>query len=252
MSAAPREPASCAQLQQAFCAHLRTPLRQPMPRDVPARAMALYRELFRNNFAGQLGGAFPVLRCISSADYWDRLVENFFASHYCRSPLFHRLPHEFVVYLQQERATQDDDPPFLAELAHYEWVELALAQAEEELPPPRTVADPLQEIPQLSPLAWPLSYRYAVHRIGVNRQPQRSGPEATHLLAYRNRKDAVHFMELNPVSARLLQLIGADTAQSGERLLQQIAVELQHPAPAVVVQGGAELLRQLHDLDILL
>lgn len=249
MSAATPESRTCAQVQQAFCAHLRTPLHQPAPRDVPARTMALYRELFRNNFGGQLAGAFPVLRCISSTDYWDRLVEEFFAAHYCRSPLFHRLPHEFVVYLQQERATQDDDPPFLAELAHYEWVELALAQAEEELPPPRA-AVPLQEIPQLSPLAWPLGYRYAVHRIGVNYRPQQ--PDATHLLVYRNRNDEVRFMELNPVSARLLQLIGADTAQNGEQLLRQIAAELQHPDPAVVVQGGAQLLHQLHSLDVLL
>ena len=214
--------------------------------------MALYRELFRNNFAEQLASAFPVLRRVCSSDYWDALTENFFAHHRCRSPLFHQLPHEFLGYLQQGHTPTDDDPPFLFELAHYEWVELALAQAEEELPSAHSAADVLLELPRLSPLAWPLSYRYAVHRIGPGYLPQAPEAEATHLLVYRNRHDTVQFMALNAVSARLLQLIGEEQGRSGLALMQQIAAELQHPDPSVVINGGRELLLQLQAQDIVL
>ncbi|MEW6647792.1 MAG: putative DNA-binding domain-containing protein [Pseudomonadota bacterium] len=241
-----------ARLQQAFCAHLRTPQQHAAPADVPPRRMALYRELFRANFSGQLASAFPVLHRISAPAWWDALMEDFFASHRCRSPLFHQLPREFLTYLQQERAATTDDPPFLLELAHYEWAELALAQAEDELPPARQCGDVLQEVPRLSLLAWPFTYHYAVHRIGPSYLPQQADAVPTHLLIYRNRMDEVRFLELNAVSARLLYLIGAADGRDGARLLQQIADELHHPDHAKVLEGGRELLLQLHQQDILL
>lgn len=241
-----------ARLQQAFCAHLRTPQRHAAPADVPPRRMALYRELFRANFAEQLASAFPVLHRISAPAWWDALMEDFFSAHRCRSPLFHQLPREFLSYLQQERATTAGDPPFLPELAHYEWAELALAQAEDELPPARQSGDVLQEVPRLSLLAWPLTYRYAVHRIGPSFLPQQADAAPTHLLIYRNRADEVRFMELNVVSARLLSLIGAADGRNGVQLLQQIADELHHPDREKVLEGGRELLRQLRQQDILL
>ena len=91
-----------------------------------------------------------------------------------------------------------------------------------------------------------------MQRIGPGYQPQTPEPEATHLLVYRNRNDEVRFMALNPVSARLLQLIGAEQGRRGHELLLQIAAELQHPDPAVVLAGGRELLLQLQALDIVL
>lgn len=240
------------QVQHAFCAHLREPQRHAAPHDVPPRRMALYRELFRANFAEQLACAFPVLRRISTTPYWEMLVEDFFAAHRCRSPLFHQLPREFLSYLQHERTAAADDAPFLLELAHYEWVELALAQAEDELPPPHAVNDVWQAVPHLSPLAWPLTYRYAVQRIGPTHLPPHPGPAVTHLLAYRNRRDAVCFMELNAVSVRLLQLIDAESGSSGAQLLRQIAAELQHPDPELVLAHGRDLLLELWRQDILL
>jgi hypothetical protein len=38
-----------------------------------------------------------------------------------------------IAYLQNERKTNADDYPFILELAHYEWVEMALSIAQEEL-----------------------------------------------------------------------------------------------------------------------
>jgi len=55
----------------------------------------------------------------------------------------------------------------------------------------------------------------------------------------------VRFIELNPVSARLLDLL-QDGTLSAESALKKIAIELKHPDPRVVIQGGLEILRDLH------
>ena len=38
-----------------------------------------------------------------------------------------------IKYLEQERNPHFDDPPFMLELAHYEWVELALSLSDEKI-----------------------------------------------------------------------------------------------------------------------
>ena len=51
----------------------------------------------------------------------------------CHTPLFPEIPREFLQYLQDAAADHPDDPPFALELAHYEWVEIALDLDETEL-----------------------------------------------------------------------------------------------------------------------
>ena len=71
-----------------------------------------------------------------------------------------------------------DLPPFAQELAHYEWVELALDVAEDEAPVYEAGADLLAGAPVLSPLARPLAYTWPVHRLGAAYQP--AEPPALH------------------------------------------------------------------------
>ena len=67
----------------------------------------------------------------------------------------------------------------------------------------------------------------------------------TCLVVYRSREDEVGFMEINPVTKRLLELVETTGNLSGRALLQQIAGELSHPQPEVVISGGAEILANL-------
>ena len=74
--------------------------------------------------------------------------------HRCRTPYFSQLGEEFIGWLQDGYRAEEGDPPFLLELAHYEWVELALSLAEA----------PVETLPQAwswSPLAgrWPIAGR---------------------------------------------------------------------------------------------
>ena len=120
-------PERLAELQRRFAAHIRDPDRNPAPADVEDRRMKVYRELFFNNVSSLLAGNFPVLRALCDDDAWRALVRDFYSRHRCRTPLFPEVAREFLRYLQDGRAPHQDDPPFLLELAHYEWTELALS-----------------------------------------------------------------------------------------------------------------------------
>jgi hypothetical protein len=232
------------ELQYAFTAHVRDPDGAPRPADVEDRRMAIYRDLFYNNVEGFLAAGFPVLRSISNDTAWHGLVRDFFARHRSRSPYFRDIAKEFIAFLEDER-NNPGDPPFLRELARYEWVEteLAISDLEPELPEADPEGDLLAGVPLLSPLTRVLSCEYPVHRIGPDYLPQEAEP--AYLLVYRDRDDEVAFLALNPVTMRLLQMIEADEGLSGARLLSRIAEELQHPRPEVVVSSGLEILEDL-------
>ena len=247
-------PDSLAKLQEQFAAHIRSPNTAPAPADVEDRRMAIYRNLFFNNVRNLLSYNFPVLRKIYSNEDWAQLIRDFYIEHRARTPLFPELPREFLQYVQDHRQGRECDPPFLLELAHYEWVELALSMDEHEIDD--VEADPggdlLKDIPVLSPLAWPLSYTFPVHRIGPGFQPKDAPDEPTHLLVYRDREYQVKFMQLNVVSALLLQFLKDGQDRSGHDLMNEIVLSLKHPNPEVVIEGGTQLLQDLRERDVLL
>jgi uncharacterized protein len=250
------DPGELRRAQLAFAAHIRDPGHAPPPAGIEDRRLAIYRDLFFNNVRDLLGRSFPVLRLVLGNAGWDLMIRDWLVRHRARTPLFLELPQEFLAYLAEERKDAPGDPPFLAELAHYEWVELALSIDEREADLPGLIADGdlLAGRPVLSPLAWPLAYAWPVHLISPDFQPQDAPPEPTRLVVYRDRRDRVGFLEINPVTARLLELLDADAPaqQTGHECLLQIAAELGHPDPGVVVTGGAEILAELRARDVVL
>jgi len=244
-------------LQYRFAAHLRDPQRHRAPAGIEPRRMKIYRELFYNNVQGFLASAFPVLRRITPDARWHALVRDFFARHESHEPLFHKIAGEFLKYLEDRRPRRGAsrmDWPFLRELAHYEWVELALSVS--ELEPAPQLADPdgdlLDGVPVVSPLAWSLAYRFPVHRIGPAFLPKEPGATPTHLIVYRDRRDEVKFIEANAVTARLLELLRGRCRISGRAQLARIARELKHPQPQAVIAQGATILAGLRERDIIL
>jgi len=246
--------AGFVQVQRAFAAHIRDPRHQPCPADVEDRRMAIYRDLFFNNVSGLLKGNFPVLHEVLGDDAWRALVRDFLAVHRCRTPLFPELGRELLAYLADARGRRDGDPPFLLELAHYEWVGTALEFSDDEADP--SLADPngdlLAGVPVISPLAWNLSYRFPVHRIGPDNRPEAPPPEPTHLIVYRDHRDRVGFMQINAVTQRLLKLLEEQPALTGLDVLDAIAGELRHPKPEHVVAAGRALLDDLRARQVVL
>ena len=194
--------------QRAFAAHLRDPERVPPPPGIEPRRMAIYRDLFVNNLADLLGGAFPVARRILGGERWTRLIRRFYAGHHAHTPYFLELPREFLEWLQARPERPADEPPFLDELAHYEWVELALAISEEESPAAIAPQAAALDVPlAVSPLAWPLAYRWPVHRLAPEFQPTEPPATPIFVVVYRDRADAVQFLEIGAETARLLDAL---------------------------------------------
>ena len=238
-------------LQNLFAAHIRHPERHQAPAGIEDRRLAIYRELFINNVEGAIASAFPVLRKLTDDARWAALVRDFYDNHNAHTPLFHHLAREFLDWYS-EVAEARGEPLFAAELTHYEWVELALSLAE-ELPPPELAedADLLATPLQKSALAWPLVYAFEVHRIGPDYRPESAPPAPTCLVVYRNAEDAVRFMEINPITARLLELLEERPGHDGEALLRQLALEMAHPQPQVVIAEGVGLLKMLAERGVI-
>lgn len=241
-------------MQLRFAAHIRDPDRVEPPAGVEDRRMQVYRELFFNNVAALLAGTFPVLEQILGPDRWRRLVRDFYRDHRCHTPLFLEVSQEFLAYLGEERPAAADDPPFLYELAHYEWVELALSVDEASLEEVRVdpEGDPLAGIPVLSPLAWPLAYRYPVHRLAPDFQPAEPAAGQSFYIACRDRSDKVRFMQANAVTLRLVELLRQYPDRTGCAQLDALAGELPQIERATLVAGGATILRDLRANDVVL
>ncbi|MCK5395835.1 MAG: DUF2063 domain-containing protein, partial [Gammaproteobacteria bacterium] len=76
--------------------------------------------------------------------------------------------------------------------------------------------------------------------------------QATYLVVYRNRNDEVHFLEINPVTARLISLLQENESYTGMHAIEDVAKEMDHPNPEVVKQGGLTALQELQQYGIIL
>lgn len=240
--------------QRAFAAHIRDPDKNPPPADVEDRRMAIYRELFFNNLRNLLGQSFPVLRKLHDRKKWNDLIRQFMIRHQARTPYFLEIPQEFLNFLEHEYEAREDDYPFLLELAHYEWIELALSISREtnddlSFDPDGNL---LEGIPVLSKLAWCFCYQFPVHRITPDYVPDAPGDQPTYLAICRKANDDMDFMELNPVTARLFERLQQNVDSSGRRLLEDLAAEIGYADVAAFVEHGQKALQQMRDVEILL
>ncbi len=242
------------QVQYAFAQHVRNPAKYPRPNDIEARRMKIYNELFYNNVEGFMSNAYPVLRTLTDDEKWHRMIRDYFEKHHASTPLFQEMPREFLKYLETEREAEQDDYPFMLELAHYEWVELALSvtDIENDLSNVDVDGDLLEGVPVLSNTAWPLNYNYPVHEISPDFIPEQPGEQPTYLVVYRDADDEVHFLDINPVTAQLLQYLSEDSNITSKQMLTSIAEQLNHPNPDVVIQGGLQILHDLKTRDVVI
>lgn len=233
-------------VQKNFAFYIRSAEIQTLPVDVEPRRMAIYRELFFNNIEGFMSNNFPVLRSILDDFKWAALVRDFFSIHVCRTAYFAEIAEEFIEYLELERDKKSHDYPFLLELAHYEWVEMALENAKEELSVNRL--DGALGIDQnitISPLAWPLAYSYPVHRIGPAYLPSEPEAEPICLIVYRNADDCIRFIEITPTTYELLQIIDQNGPLTANASLNELIRMMNPPNPESIRSDGLRILNDL-------
>ncbi len=248
------ENAAFKKVQYDFTAHLRDPEHAAAPSDIEDRRMEIYRGLFYRNVKNFIDNAFPVLRKLYSDENWHKMVRDFFANHQSVSPYFKDISLEFLTYLQNERELQTEDPVFIKELAHYEWLEIHLtfSDIEPDLSNIDKNGDLLKDMPVLSPLAQMHGYHYPVHKIKPSFQPEEPSEQAHFLIVHRDQQDKVSFTELNPITAMLVEMLTVDNSKTGQECLDEIVKRINHPNPEIVYKGGEQTLKQLRSSEIIL
>ncbi|MEK9710961.1 MAG: putative DNA-binding domain-containing protein [Thalassolituus sp.] len=218
-----------------------------------APGMAIYRELFFNNVCGFLDGTFPVCREVIGEVKWREICRGYFREHCSQSPLFLEIPEELLNWLvgQGELLTS---VPFMAELAHYEWLELAIDIMDVELPDAATddregVVDLLAKPIEVNPALISVCYKYPVHKYSAD-EPEHS-PETSAFIVYRDANDKVRFVSCTPVSILLLAELQATGDDLNGRDVITRVLDAQGITGDAAFHGAADLLSQWHQQDIL-
>lgn len=190
--------------QLALTQHLRAPKDTERPDGTSKKRVGIYAELVYNNLNSFLESAFPVLRQILKKKRWKQLTRNFLRDHRSHSPLFRDIPKAFLDYLATLALAEQDLPPFTLELAHYEWLELAIDIHPQKVRWTKTRNIALDQPLRLNPALELVAYAYPVHQISPKNQPGAPAAAPYFLLVWRNQHHRVCFKTLSPQSAQLL------------------------------------------------
>lgn len=197
---------------------------------------AIYRKNTPDSLIEILTNMFPLLQTALGSQNWKKQVDDFFQNHPIKTPIVHEIPDEFVDYLYHHAEKKH------FELAHYEWVEIALYFDKTDLAqiPCHSTGDLLQGIPVVSPLAYLLHYETLKQHA------------EDYYIAYRNTKHDVFYLGINLFSAKFFELLQKNTSLSGESVLKTLAIDTHHPSPALVLENGLALLQEWREKDIIL
>ena len=244
---------SFVDVQQHFMDYIKDPS-LPLPEGIEARRMKIYRELFFNNIDGFVSNAFPVLKSLYSEQDWLKLVQSFFVNHDCATPIFVEIAQEFLQFLQSEYQMTEQDPPFMLELAHYEWLELVVAVAQDN-PQQQLVADDVDDITQIklcvSATAKIAQYAYDVQHISAEHQPSEPSETAQFFCIYRDVDEEVVFLHLNPLTAQVLAYIEQHNYVDYEVLIDWLLTTYAQIEPNALQQGCQQLLMDLSNKGII-
>lgn len=252
----PAPPERLAALQKRFSDHIRNPDQNPAPDGIEERRLVIYRRLFFNNLSNLFARNFPVVRKIVPDERWRELIRAFMTEHRATTPLFPQIGREFVRFLS-EHPDQAPEWPWLAELAHWQFLATSVRNDEAELDnaPADRAGDLLGGSPVINPTLRLARFQWPVHRIRADQapDPNAAAPENPIFLAvFRKPDDALGRMEINAVTARLLELVQENPGTPGLDCLKRLAREMQHPDPDQLIEHGRGLLDSLRDKSLIL
>ncbi len=244
---------SFSDIQHAFMAHIRDPESNPCPNDIEDRRMAIYRGLFFNNIEGFLASAFPVLKSLYHEEAWLALVRRFFAEHQANSPYFLEISQEFLEYLATGYEPLATDPPFMLELAHYEWLELDVAtRFAEDDERPLEQGECGEAGLQFSNTASLVGYRYPVQQISPDYRPEEASGEGQHfIVVYQDADKEVQFLAVNAMTALMLQTIQSSPGITLNALVKVLSTHLPQFSAEQLEQGARATVTSLAERRIL-
>ena len=179
------------------------------------------------------------------------LIRDYVRHHRAETPAFAHLPNEFLRYLAAtEHAAR---PPYLGELAHFEWLEncLSIDQRRVELTAIDRTGDLLNGEIVVNPIHRVESYRYPVHVIEAGFKINES-MEPIHLVAFRDLANEFQFLELNTLALRLFCTIRDTPEINAAQVLRDISEALGRHDPNPVLAGGLNILERMRKRQLIL
>ena len=232
--------------QVEFGKYLRDPAQQPLPSGVIPRRAKVYEDLLFNNVCGFLNSCFPVCKTLIEEDDWLTLSRGFFRDWRCHSPRFNDIPKEFLDYLISDMSLEIDYPWFI-QLAHYEWVELAVdtfdeSGAEKHIPDDKPTI-------RVTPSLHNLIYDWPVHQISHDFLPTEI--QQTFLLVFRTPSHEVSFTQINAPTSALINLFEQGYINS-EDALSELAKQMNVPFNSAFKTFGFDIVKQLLEQGVLI
>lgn len=232
-------PTSLVEFQSELSAYLRGNRQAPTMQTTSAPALSIYKNLVFNNVTRFIDKCFPVAKSMIPEHQWQDLRESFFARYSCPTPLFNDIPKHFCNFIRQQPT--DLQHPWLADLLHYEWLELAADTHPGEVP----AATPYSPecLLAINPTLFNASYSWPVHRLSPKQRDLSS--QAVHLLVYRDVSDQVKFIEINALTAELIDLLSRNPSITTIKLLNRLHQTQPQFERDLLHQFGAELIKDL-------
>ncbi|MEX2480542.1 MAG: putative DNA-binding domain-containing protein [Gammaproteobacteria bacterium] len=234
-------------LQREFARHLRDPDRIPVPGTHDERRMAVYRNAIYSNVARFMADNYPRVRAVMNDLRWQAMVRDYIIRHVSRTGIFVELPLEFLRYLETERC-DPEDPPFLYELAHFDWLETLVGADPRVLSFDDVVRDGdlLADVPVVNPTLRLHTYAYPVHAITAEFQPRLAPAQATRIAAFRDPDNLYGFLDLSPAAAGLIEAIQDNRGLNGQQILTRMAATCGYGDSTAFVAAGSTILARMH------
>ena len=241
---------SFVEIQNEFMDYIKNP-ENPLPNGIEQRRMSVYRELFFNNLKGFVSNAFPVLETLYTEEQWDELIQSFFVTHDCKTPIFVEIAQEFLIFLQSEYELKEHDPIFMLELAHYEWLELVVSVAKEQRELNPISSEDIESVTlSLSESAKVAQYSFDVQHISLDYQPIEPLETPRFFCVYRDQDEEVSFLQLTPLSAQVLSFIEHEVETSFAAIISWLHQIYPQMELDEIKQGCLQLLQQMAEKQI--
>ncbi len=218
--------------------------------------MAIYRRLFFGNLSNLFARNFPVMRRILPDAEWNGMIRSFMTNHRSSTPFFPEIGEELVLFLADNSiATISrfvEARPWLPELAQWEYAETRARLSDSELHP-ATDREPEWSTSQpiLNPTLQVGRFHWPVHRISPAFVPTEQDRAPIILLAFRNRRDKVAFMQINELTLSLLVSLKEQPELPGQLHVRRLAAGHPDGCSPEMMQAGLKLLDKLYTNQVL-
>lgn len=228
------------QYQFALARHLRDPLGVPAPQGVRAREVLACTQEMAHNLNELLMPAFANTRAVLGEDLWQHTLRLFLHDAPTHAPWATSAQEAYVKFLGHNSLVQHL-PPWLEDLAHFEWLQSAVAAARVMWPAHDPQGDLLEACVVLNPTHVEVMYDWPVQRISLAHKPLEMQP--TYVSVLRDLRDKVCVVESSKFRRHLLDLLRQ--GQTGAQAFEVIGQWLDHPDIATFTQEGSIVLKQL-------